>query len=117
MNILAVFGSIVFLALILICVVVICKGCKMEDVFLTMQMMKLPEQNDPSGWYEAGLILMKKARKHELDKEPLEAWKKYKSARACFEEVFKYDPCYKDTEDHIQTCEEKLYKDFGGMEL
>lgn len=72
----------------------------MEDVFIQIQRMKLPEQHDPSGWYEAGKLLMKKGE--------------YRRALICFEEVFKYDPCYQDLEDHMQTCNEKLFRDFEG---
>jgi hypothetical protein len=91
-------GLLFFVALIL-CVWLICRGCPKEDIFLTFQYMSF-NQFDPSGWYAAGVELMKK--------------KKYKRALACFQEVFKVDPCYEHVEDHIQTCEEKLYKDFEG---
>lgn len=71
----------------------------MEDVFITFQRMSLDEF-DASGWFEAGVLLKKKG--------------KYKEALICFEEVFKIDPYHPDLEDHIQTCRDKLYKDFEG---
>jgi len=93
------FGFLFFLVLVF-CVWLICRGCTPEDIFLIIQELKLPEQNDPTGYFEAGKILFKK--------------EKYAKALVCFEEVFKYDPQYPNLDDYIQTCQEKLYKDFEG---
>jgi len=91
--------NLFIIILLIFSIWLICRGCPKEDVFLTFQYMSF-NKFDPSGWYVAGVELMKK--------------KKYKRALVCFQEVFKIDPYYEHVEDHIQTCEEKLYKDFEG---
>lgn len=93
------FFSVILGVLLLFSVWLVCKGCPAEDAFIFFQRASF-DTTDASGWVEAGKILMKK--------------NKYRDALVCFKEAYKIDPNYLNLDDHIMTCNEKLFKDFEG---
>ena len=93
------FFSVLLGILLMFSIWLICRGCPTEDVFILFQRATF-NTTDASGWVEAGKILMIKGKYHD--------------ALKCFEKAYTIDPNYHNLDDHIMTCNDKLFKDFEG---